>query len=227
MDLSDNFDHAATDYLCLLEKNYPQKAIIKLIGDRYSLSGVERTMLYRGLTTRENVKYRTKTLIKEEQLKGQKIHIDGYNVLITIGSYLNGSIVFLSNDNLLRDASEVHGKIFRTELINRSIDLILSFLEKKQVKAIYFYFDSPVSKSGKLASKINQLLREKNISGMAQTANSPDYVLKNLGDGIIATSDSTIIDKANIKIFDLPRYTICYFFEPNFIDLYQSYSKIS
>ncbi|HHN48821.1 MAG TPA: DUF434 domain-containing protein, partial [Bacteroidales bacterium] len=39
--LSDNFLQSAADYLYFLNRNYPQKALIKLIGDRYQLSGTE------------------------------------------------------------------------------------------------------------------------------------------------------------------------------------------
>jgi len=43
--------------------------------------------------------------------------------------------------------------------------------------------------------------------------------LKNIEEGFVATSDSNIIDKAKVNIFDLARYTIFYHFNPNFIDM--------
>ncbi|MCK4287805.1 MAG: DUF434 domain-containing protein, partial [Bacteroidales bacterium] len=130
MNFSKDFQTAVNDYLLLLDKKYPQKAILKLIGDRYALNGTERSMLYRGITTSKNAEKRAKKLISEKNIINQPIHIDGYNVLITIGSYLNGNLVFIGNDRYLRDASEIHGKIFRTELFERAVILILVYLEK-------------------------------------------------------------------------------------------------
>jgi hypothetical protein len=219
MVISNEFNDAARDYLYLLEKGYPQKAIIKLIGDRYSLSGTERTLLYRGLTTAANRTYRASLLLDEAGIKQKSLYIDGYNVLITIGSYLNGSLVFIANDNFLRDASEIHGKVFRTELFDRGILLIIDYLKQADAGSAHFYLDRPVSKSGILAARVNQLLEEHSFPGGALTVRSPDYELKQLGSGIVCSSDSTIIDKTQRKLFDLARNTLSYHFSPGFLDL--------
>ena len=191
MDLTPQFLSAANDYLYLLEKKYPQKAIIKLIGDRYSLSGVERTMIYRGLTTSDNKTFRSSVLLPEQDIKEEVLHIDGYNVLITIGSYLNGSLVFVANDNYLRDASEVHGKVFRQSLYDRGIQLIIDYLLLRQVHSVQLYFDEPVSKSGLLAAKVKDKLNSSGLKGSAQTVNSPDYNLKTLDSGIVCSSGTS------------------------------------
>ncbi len=219
MNFSKDFQTAVNDYLLLLNKQYPQKAILKLIGDRYALNSTERSMLYRGITSSKNAAKRAKKLIFEKNIKNQSIHIDGYNVLITIGSYLNGNVVFIGNDRYLRDASEIHGKIFRTELFERAVILILVYLEKLKVSEINFYLDQPVSFSGKLSQNINKIIKDYHLTGKAEVYNSPDYILKNIKEGIVATSDSTIIDKAKVNIFDLARNTIFYHFNPNFIDM--------
>ena len=220
MVLSLPFREAARDYLYLLEKNYPQKAIIKIIGDRYSLTGTERTLLYRGLTTSNNKTRRAGLLWNVANIKQEELHIDGYNVLITIGSYLNGNLVFIANDNFLRDASEIHGKVFRTSLFDRSISLLLEYLKHIEIKTIHFYLDQPVSKSGELANKIHSLMQKAGFKGSSSTVASPDYMLKNLDDGIVCTSDSTIIDHTQRGLFDLARHTISHHFDPDFLDLY-------
>ena len=219
MNFSKDFQTAVNDYLLLLDKKYPQKAILKLIGDRYALNGTERSMLYRGITTSKNAEKRAKKLISEKNIINQPIHIDGYNVLITIGSYLNGNLVFIGNDRYLRDASEIHGKIFRTELFERAVILILVYLEKLKVSEINFYLDQPVSFSGKLSQKINKIIKDYYLTGKAEVYNSPDYILKNIEEGFVATTDSTIIDKAKLNIFDIAQNTIKYHFNPNFIDM--------
>jgi hypothetical protein len=217
--LSDNFTEAAMDYLYLLNRNYPQKALVKLIGDRYQLSGTERSMLYRGICTTFQAASRSIRLVEPQALKSQWISIDAYNVLISIGSYLNGNMVFISSDHLLRDASEIHGKEFRTELLQRALKLTFSFLVHCEPTGLNFFIDSPVSHSGKLCAQINQLIEESNLHGSAETHPSPDYLLKNLYQGIIATTDSTIIDNSSLPVFDLARHVLEHYFDPLFPDL--------
>jgi hypothetical protein len=217
--LRPEFLSAVKDYKYLLEKNYPQKGIIKLIGDRYALSGTERTMLYRGITTKHNCAVRKNKLANVKNIEGKTLHIDGYNVMLTVGNYLNGNTVYISNDNLLRDAAEMHGKVFRKELMGRVLDLIINDIKYLQPSGCHIYFDKPVSKSGELASKVNKELSENSIAGKASTHDSADYPLKYAKQGFIATSDSSIIDKSPLHCFDLAHHVIKRKYKPILIDL--------
>jgi hypothetical protein len=219
---TENFCNAAADYLLLMEHHYPQKAILKLVGDRYKLSGVERTMLYRGITTSQICKERRKKTFARIPSSRTQLHVDTYNVLITIGSYLNGNKVFIALDGYLRDASEIHGKAFRKELFDRSLDLMLTFIISTKIKTVFFYLDRPVSHSGELAKEINGLLDKHTLKGEATVHDSSDYILKRVESGICATSDSAIIDHSKIPVYDLARKTLEYHFEPKFCVLKNS-----
>ncbi len=217
MTVSEDFTSAIQIYKNLLEEGFPQKAILKLVGDRYRLSSVERTMLYRGVSTDNNSSFRKAKLALVKNIKNNSLHIDTYNVLITIGSYLNGSLVFIGSDNFLRDAAEIHGKAFRNEFFYRAIVMIFDYLKIHKVSETHFYLDSPVSNSGKLSSKINECIIINKISGSAQTVNSPDFVLKEIREGIISTSDSNIIDNCNVPVFDLARRVLTFKFKPSLL----------
>ncbi len=78
-----NFGDAATDYLYFLDRRYPQKASLKLIGDRYRLSGIERSMLFRGISASGIARTRNKKLVSDECVSGNWLMIDVYNTLIT------------------------------------------------------------------------------------------------------------------------------------------------
>jgi hypothetical protein len=184
------------------------------------LTGKERAMLFRGITTHSNINKRKNILVKNiKSIKNKTFQIDGYNVLITVGSYLNGNMVFICNDNFLRDVSELHGKIFRNKFVERSLQLTIDYLKKNNVKNADFYLDEPISKSGELCSEIRKCLIKNDISGKAQTCNSPDFILKNIDHGIICTSDSAIIDNCKVRVFDLARKVILFHFNPIFVDL--------
>ncbi|MEE4258050.1 MAG: DUF434 domain-containing protein [Bacteroidales bacterium] len=217
--IGDKFKSAKRDYLYLLERGFPRKGIIKLIGDRYALNRTERSMLYRGITSPDSLISRMDKRARVREVKGKSLLVDGYNVMITIGNYLNGNTVFLSNDGYLRDAAEMHGKVFRKVLMEKVLDLLLDDLRYLKVKNSVIYFDQPVSKSGELASRVSMLMKIKGIKGKAKTADSPDHVLKQARDGLIATSDSSIIDSSRVKVFDLARHVIHRNFKPKFLDL--------
>lgn len=217
--LREEFNSAKRDYLYLLEKNYPQRGILKLVGDRHSLTGTERSMLYRGISTHQKCELRKSKRASVKEVRTNKITVDGYNVMITIGNYINGNTVFISNDGFLRDAAEMHGKVFRRELMEKVIELLLEDLRYLKVSSTMIFLDKPVSKSGELASKIGIKLLEHGLSGMAMTTDSPDYMLKQSIKGYIATSDSSIIDMSKLKTFDLARHVIGRKFRANLVDL--------
>lgn len=215
------FKEAATDYLFLLEKGYPQHLVLKLTGDRYKLSSIERSVLYRGISARDESASRRKKLVDPVSVKIDHIHIDGYNLLLTLGSYLNGNLVFLSTDGLLRDASEIHGKAFRPQLLDKAILLMFSYFESIKPKRLDFYFDEPISHSGEHCVKINALLEHYHIEGKAVTYRSPDRELRRLETGFLATSDSGIINYCPVPILDLGNHILTFHFNKQFLDLAQ------
>ena len=219
MQLGNQFIEALKDYQLLLDKKYPQKSILKIICDKYQLSGTERSILYRGISHFKSAKNRRGKKLAAAKRVDQTIHIDTYNQLIIIGSYLNGSLVFIGTDGYLRDAAEVHGKNFRKKLLDRARELLFEYLQIIKPKEIKFYIDEPISFSGDLANQIRSSLKECKINGAAETFDSPDHILKKQRNGVIATSDSAIIDNSELQIFDLAFNTLKFHFDPDFLDL--------
>jgi hypothetical protein len=217
--LTDVFKTAAADYVSWLEKKYPQKTILKLVGDRYSLNSIQRSVLYRGITTKENSTKRKSRLIHEHDIVKKVLHIDAFNVLITIVSYINGQTVFISTDGLLRDCTEAHGRSVKPEILDKVLDLIMQYIASIPVAEAIFYVDEPVNQSADIFNRIQTMLQNHSISGKALILQSPDILIKNLNHGICASSDSVIIDKSVIPIFDLPYHCISHHYNPKFIDL--------
>ena len=77
-----NFIYAVKDYQYLLEKKYSSKNIIKLVGDQYKLSTIQRSFLYRGITTEQLSISRKSKLVTEKELGNNELHIDSYNLFI-------------------------------------------------------------------------------------------------------------------------------------------------
>lgn len=217
MEFSDDFVNAAQDYFDLLNKKYPQKTILELVGNRYKLSRTERSMLYRGVASESENKLRAEKLIDERLTKNKVLSIDGFNQLLTIASYLNGDKVFISTDGFMRDASEIHGKVFRSELLERSIDLIKVFLISMNLECTVIYIDKQLNDHDTIKDYIlNASNSTKNDVVLSEQV---DKELKSLSSGIIATSDSQIIEESKVKIFDLARYTLKFHFNPKITNL--------
>jgi hypothetical protein len=219
MFFSDDFLESIIDYKYLIEKKYSPKSMLKIIGDRYKLSGVERTILYRGISTIKQSEYRKNKLIDEEKLTENVLFIDGYNVLITIGCYLKGGFTFFGTDGFLRDTEESHGNIRKTEIVEKSLSLTLEYLKLKKTKQIRFFFDAPISNSKIFSDFVSGQINQYKLCGYSEISDSPDFVLKNLEEGICSTSDSLIIDNCKIQIIDLAFNVLKYFYNPTFFAL--------
>jgi len=219
MEIKHTFRSAINDYQYLLNRNYPQKSILKIVGDKYRLSGQERSVLYRGICTDQQSNYRMHKIFTKPETDHLSLHIDTYNVLLIIGSYLNGRLVFLSNDGFLRDASELHGRKFRKDIMQKAEEVMFDYLQTLSIREINFYIDEPISFSGKLAMHLQERMKLLKLEGEAKTIKSPDYLLKNITTGVIATADSVIIDQAGPQIIDLPKRALEYQFSPRFLDL--------
>jgi len=202
MKFSEDFFQAVCDYRYLLEHDYPQKSILKLVGNRYALPSHERVMLYRGLAKKQQVEMRRQKLLQDIPAYAE-VTLDGFNVCRTVGSYLNGNPVFVGMDGYLRDVSELHRKKLTWEVLEKSITLILEFLREKDVSHIHFYFDTPISHSGKMCLMTRQKMQELNMTGEAETVFSPDHELITAKKGFICTADSNIVENAKVKVFDL------------------------
>jgi len=202
MKFSVGFFQAVCDYRFLLEHNYPQKSILKLVGDRYTLPSYERAMLYRALAKKQQVKVRQQKLLLDIPAHAE-VTLDGFNVCRTVGSYLNGNPVFVGMDGYLRDVSELHRKKLNWEILERAVSLILRFLLEKEIAFARFYFDTPISHSGRMCEMTRQKMLEMELAGEAETVFSPDHQLITTESGLLCTADSNIIENAKVKVFDL------------------------
>ncbi|MEM2525057.1 MAG: DUF434 domain-containing protein [Candidatus Methanomethylicaceae archaeon] len=196
---------AIEDLRYLLSRGYDRSHAIKFIGDRYLLNKEQRLLLYRAVYSQEISYIHKSKLVFPEEIKGNKLLIDGFNVIWTVFSAIKGRPVFLCDDGIVRDISGIHGSIINEEIFSE-LKLIVSNIVQLIPSETIFFFEKQISKSGEIAKIIRILLKENNLFGDAKVVTSPDYELTFL-DGIVSTSDSIIIEKVK-KIFDLAAYII-------------------
>jgi hypothetical protein len=208
---------AASDYARLLSSGYPPKATLKLVADRYRLGTAERSMLLRGVCPRRAARKRRRKATR--RIRGGVLWVDGYNVLYTVACYLRGARVFLGMDGFLRDCGEQHGRRSDPTDLRRALGVVLAYCEEREVRAMHMLLDSPVSSSGELAAGIRGALADRGLEGDARAVRSPDHELRSRSSGIVATSDSAVIDACSVAVHDLAQWCLRNAFAPRFLDL--------
>jgi hypothetical protein len=206
MELHKKIKSAVLDLLFLLERDYPRKASIELVGNRYRMRSQERMVLYRGVFARGVCEPRIKRRWSKDSARYGRCVIDCYNVFITIESYLRGRLVFRALDGYIRDVSGVYGNYALGALTPRTADLVVHALQRylSGVSTFYFYLDSPVSRSGELAALLREKLEGAGLSSEVETVKSPDKVIQTRhAPDLVATSDSVLVDSSTCCV-DIP-----------------------
>jgi hypothetical protein len=204
----DKLKEATYDLRFLLNRGYRKKNTLTFVSNKYVLSKQERNYLARAIFRDEISNSRKKKIIDISEIKDKLVLIDGYNVLITVESICKkdyNSLV-VCDDLILRDLNAVFGKYRFNNYTEKALNSIILLLKKYEPSFVIFLFDSPVSFSGKLSNLTNKLISHYKIQGSANTSKNVDFEIVEASkarNGIIASSDSVIIDKAH-KIVDIP-----------------------
>ena len=201
-----DLQQAAKDFRHLLDRGYPRKASLELVGNRYNLNFDERHLLHRGVFSDADSEARRTKIISVEAVRNKDLAIDGHNVLITVEAGLSGRPLILADDGFVRDISGLSGSFKKTEMTEKAIRLIVTFLKKWKPRHALFLFDAPISKSGILALEVRTLLKKEGLPGDALAMKVPENTLIGF-QGIIATSDTAVIDRSK-RVIDLAGHII-------------------
>lgn len=203
---SKNLQKAAEDFRYLLNRGFPRKATIELVGNRYQLTFNERHLLHRGVFSDSDSEPRRKKKIPVERIRNRDLAVDGYNVIITIEAGLSTRPLVLGDDGFIRDISGLSGNYKKTEKTEKALQLVLKVLKRVKPRHILFLFDAPISMSGELAQEVRDRLKRENLPGDAMAVRVPEKILIGFP-GMIATSDTVLIDQSE-KVVDLAGYII-------------------
>jgi len=192
---------AAEDFRYLLNRGYPRKAALELVGNRFELTFDHRHLLHRGVFSDADSESRRKKIISIKAIQNKDLAIDGHNVLITVEAGLSGRPLILADDGFIRDISGLSGSFKETEITEKAIQWIVAFLKKWRPRHTLFLFDAPISKSGILAQELRALLKKESLPGDALAMKVPEKILIGFP-GVIATSDTAILDRSR-QVVDL------------------------
>ena len=167
---------AVAELAWLLSRGYAAASTLKLVGDRHELRQRQRELVLRATCTDAQRAARAATRVGPQAVADMPVCIDGFNLLITIEAALSNGLVFKSRDGALRDISTVHGTYRSVEETQTALIAIGETLQAMRPSAVTWFFDQPVSNSGRLAQRLRDLARAK--------------------EAILVSSDALILDHA-------------------------------
>jgi len=210
---------AIKDYRFLIDKGYPEKSLIELVGGRYSLNKHQRELLYRGIAPGHEDNKRQKCIIQSIEDCQQPLLIDGSNVLVTLSTYLSGLLVFVSSDGFLRDAAGIYSGSIKKEIIIKAFELLCSYLKDKNCRSAVFVMDKPHKSTASLSEEMKSICSTTIPEMLIILEYNADKYLESQEAGCICSSDSAIIERGSLKSFDLAFNIIQYHFKPDIPDL--------
>ncbi len=199
----DRLHHPAEDLRYLISRGYPKSSALEFVSNHYTLSREERNILVRVVHEKEIIDSVRRKLITIDEARGERIAIDGFNIIATVSAMLKGETVFQCDDGIIRDASGLFG---RFKINSKSLDALKLCCKVLQNSFLIWFFDKNVSKSGEFAKITRNIMQKEKISGEAVTAGSVDFELRRW-DGVVATGDTGIIVKAK-KVVDVPSHVM-------------------
>jgi hypothetical protein len=184
---------AVGDLSWLLSRRYAAPSSLKLVGDRYNLTQRQRMAVARAACSDAALATRTARRVRPEQVAGETVIIDGYNLLITIESALAAGVVLGGRDTTYRDLASIHGSYRRMAETDAAMELIGDVLDRMHAADVRWVLDAPVSNSGRLRARMLASAREKDRPWRVDLEANPDHTLIDAGECVVS-SDSVVLD---------------------------------
>jgi hypothetical protein len=192
---------AYTDLKYLLNRGYLKAYALEFVANHYRLPKKERYLLARCVFPDSWIAEVKEKLLKPKELAGKTLAIDGFNVLITLESILEGEAI-LCEDGLVRDL-KYQGKYRLNAETERLLGGISKALRELEVEKAIFFYGKNVPKSGAVKALTEETLQDFGVYGEVELVKSPDFELKRFK--TVATADTAVVAKAE-GVFDLPGY---------------------
>jgi hypothetical protein len=184
----------ATDHLSwLLTRGYSERSSLKLVGDRFQLTERQRLAVMRSACSDQAMQRRRQTEVSLQDVAGQRLDLDGFNVLTTVEAALAGGVILCGRDGCYRDLASMHGSYRKVQETEPALALVGEVLAEVQAGPCIWYLDRPVSNSGRLRSLIVHLAADRGWAWQAELADNPDAVLIT-SVAIVVSADSVILD---------------------------------
>jgi hypothetical protein len=184
---------ALSDMYYLLSKDYPPRATLALVGNRYRLRHRQILALQGMACSAKDIESRKLKEVAADSIQGKTIYLDGFNIVIILETLLSGGYVFRGLDGCYRDISSVHGSYKRVRQTEDVLITLGNALHELGAERVIWIFDAPVSNSGRLKTLCYETAKEQGFSWEVYLDNAPDkYLIAE--NRLIASSDAWVLN---------------------------------
>ncbi len=188
---------AVQDVSYLLGRGYSNKSSVSVAGARYKLNARQQKAL-RGLAASpQEVESRQSKVLPPSQLTNKRVDIDGFNLLILLETAYSGGYLFKGMDGAYRDLSSVHGSYKRVTKTMEVLKAVGDYLKSLKVSEVWWYFDTPVSNSGRLKTILFELAEAQGYNWQVELVYNPDKVLAS-SENVVISSDAFILNECKL-----------------------------
>lgn len=185
----------------LLNQGYPRESAVNFVANHYRFPLNQRHLLARCVFSKIEIVEHRRKAIRAGAVRGKRLGVDGYNVLITLESIFTRKQVVRCGDGYIRDLRAIFGKYRISPATTRALAELLRIIARAKPSHVEFLFDKQVSRSGELAGMVRQRLKQAGLKGDAQAIGGVDLKLRSFD--VVASGDRAIIRRAR-AIWDIP-----------------------
>lgn len=184
---------ALDDMHYLLSKDYPPRATLALVGNRYRLRQRQILALQGMACSAIDVVIRKRKELSADAISGKTIYLDGFNIVIILETFLSGGFIFRGLDGCYRDISSVHGSYKRVKQTEEVLITVGKALHQLAPERVIWIFDAPVSNSGRLKTLCYEMAAAYGFAWDIYLDNAPDKYLV-AENRLIASSDAWVLN---------------------------------
>jgi hypothetical protein len=174
---------------------------VNFVANHYRLPLDERHLLARCVFSKIEAAELGRKAVGAGTVRGKRLGVDGYNVLITLESIITGKRVVRCDDGYIRDLRAIFGKYRATPATNKALSALIQTLTKVGPKTISVFFDKQASRSGELAAEVRRQLKRAGLKGDASAVGGVDMKLRAFD--VVASSDRAVIGRVK-AVWDIP-----------------------
>ena len=176
----------------LINEGYDLKQATTFVGNHFLLSERQRLAIMRSLATDGQLAIRKRKELPMAEVSGSEVHIDGFNIIITLEVLLCDSILFSCMDGTIRDLAALRGTYRIIPETHNAVQLLFDILETMRIGAAHILLDEPVSNSGRLKTLIADIGETYPFDLDIQIMKDVDRALYDREN--VITTDSVILD---------------------------------
>jgi len=195
-DQHDRLRAAVRDLSWLRSRGYSGGSVRKLVGDRYQLKRRQRNAVARSACRDAQRAHRLRARCSPDEVGGRELHVDAFNVLITVEAALGGAYLFVGRDTAYRDVDPLKGTYRIVRQTDPALAILADTLRDLDHKGVIWHLDGAVSNVGRVKERLRQAASERGLAWRLVQEDDVDATLCNRSAPVV-TSDSEILDATN------------------------------